>query len=281
MLGEAVKKSGLRFQVRQSLIPQEMPQVRAVVALPPEDNLSKQVAAYPHASFLAIGFSGLEPATNLTVVNTETPRPDQLGFLAGYIAAAITTDWRAGVLTAAGSEDGKAIRQGFANGVFFFCGLCRPVYPPFPTSGYPITIEIPAGNNPADLDAAITMLKSWQVGTVFVDPALSDEKFLTDLANAGINLILAGPPPAGARAHWVASLGSADPLQAIQSLLPSLLKGENNPTSTTEASPNSTFGITDSNPDLLSPGRKERVEEMLKDLRAGYIDTGASQTQTP
>ena len=258
-----------------------MQQARLVIALPPEDNLSEQVAAYPETSFLAIGYSGLEPAANLTILDSQAPPPDQVGFLAGYTAAAITTDWRVAVLTAAGTQDGKAIRQGFTNGVFYFCGLCRPVYPPFPTSGYPITIEIPAGNNPADLDAAINMLKSWQVGTAFVDPGLADDKFLSDLGDAGINLILTGPPPPGARAHWVASLGSTDPLKVVQDLLPSLLKGENSPSTTAGTNPDSALGFTDSNPDLLSPGRKDRVEEMLKDLRAGFIDTGVSQGQNP
>ena len=173
-----------------------------------------------------MNFADLTPAANLNVIQLGSQRPDQMGFLAGTIAAEITPDWRVGILTAVGSGEGEAMRQGFVNGVFYFCGLCRPLYPPFPNTGYPITLQIPAGGNAADQQAAINQLRSWQVGTVFVDPAIAEDALLDQLAQAGINFILAGPPPQQNRANWVASLGFGDSLQAVAEGWSALLAGE-------------------------------------------------------
>jgi hypothetical protein len=267
-LDEQAVKVGLRFQVRPELSAAEMADVSIVVALPPASNLSELASASPNTRFLAVNFPDLAPAANLNVINLGSQRPDQVGFLAGFTAAEITPEWRAGILTAAGSGEGEAMRQGFVNGVFYFCGLCRPVYPPFPNTGYPITLQIPAGGNAADQQAAINQLRSWQVGTVFVDPAIADDSLLDQLAQAGINFILAGQPPQQNRASWVASLGFGDSLQAVAEGWSALLKGESGVSSALPLS------FSETNPDLLSPGKQRLAEEMLKDLQAGFIDTG-------
>jgi hypothetical protein len=267
-LDEQAAQEGLRFQVRPELSAGEMADVSIVVALPPAGNLGELASASPHTRFLAVNIPDLAPTANLNVIKLGSQRPDQVGFLAGYTAAEITPDWRAGILTAAGSGEGEAMRQGFVNGVFYFCGLCRPVYPPFPNTGYPITLQIPAGGNTADQQAAINQLRSWQVGTVFVDPAIADDALLDQLTQAGINFILAGQPPQQNRASWVASLGFGDSLQAVAEAWSALLEGE------IGASSGLPLGFTETNPDLLSPGKQRLAEEMLKDLQAGFIDTG-------
>jgi len=267
-LDDQAIKAGMRFQVRPELSPQEMEDVSIVVALPPVSGLGELVSASPQTNFLAVNFPELAPAANLSVINLGSQRPDQVGFLAGYTAAEITTDWRTGILTAAGSPAGEAMRQGFVNGVFYFCGLCRPVYPPFPNTGYPITLQIPAEGGAADQQAAINQLRTWQVGTVFVDPAIADATLLDQLAQADIHYILATPPPQQNRDSWVASLGFGDSLQAVAERWTALLEGE------TGASSSLPLGFTETNPDLLSPGRQRLAEEMLKDLDAGFIDTG-------
>jgi hypothetical protein len=268
LLTDLAAQSGLHFQVRPSLSPDEMQDVKIVVALPPAEGLAELAAAHPEVQFVAYGIPGIQPGANLSAIGVQAQRPDQLGFTAGYTAAAITPDYRAGVLTAAGSPEGQAMRQGFINGEFFFCGLCRPVYPPFPTTGYPITLELPTAATPADWQAATNMLLSWHVGTVFVDPAVADPGLLEQLAQGGINLILAGPAPDSITQNWVASLGASDPVAQLKASWPALLQGVNDPGTQGQ------LGFQATNPNLLSPGRQLLVENMLVDLLAGYIDTG-------
>ena len=270
VLNDLAAQEGYRFQVRPSLSQDDLLSAEIVVALPPATGLTELAASHPEIRFLAVGYSDLEPSTNLTVIQPQAERPDQVGFLAGYTAAAITLDWRVAVLTAAGSPAGDAIRQGFTNGVFYYCGLCRPVYPPFPITGYPITFEITASSGPADWQAIINNLLSWDVGTVFVDPAIADEKLLVELANSGIHMILMGQPPQGMRDQWVASIGAGDPALTALTALPGFVRGEE------PANQALQLGFTETNPNLLSPGKQSMVEEMLADLLAGYIDTGAA-----
>jgi hypothetical protein len=267
-LAEQAEKADLRFQVRPELSAAEMSGVSIVVALSPASNLGEMASAFPETQFLAVNLPELEPTANLSVINLGFQRPDQLGFLAGYIAAEITPDWRAGILTASDSPEGEAMRQGFVNGVYYFCGLCRPVYPPFPNTGYPITLQLPSGASTADQQAAINQLLSWQVGTVFVDPALSDDALLDQLTQAGIHYILTSPHSQQSQASWVASLGFGDSMQAIAERWTALLNGESGAISSLP------LGITETNPDLLSAGKLRLAEEMLQDLDAGLIDTG-------
>jgi hypothetical protein len=262
------EQAGLGLEVRMSLDTSELGNVRIVVALPPITGLAELAASAPGTQFLAFGTQGLQPAPNLSVIATPAGRPDQLGFLAGYLAAVITDDWRVGVVSEAGTAGGKAASLGFRNGVTYFCGLCLPVYPPFPNRGYPVQVDLPDGAEAQDWQAAIDTLTTWQVETGFVYPAVADEELLADLAGADINLIVAGQPADAWREHWVASLGSQDPLQSLPDLWAKLLAGEGGEEVSLP------LGFSGVNPDLLSPGRQRLVETMLADLLAGFIDTG-------
>ena len=267
LLPPLAEQAGLRFEVRLALSAAELEGVRVVVAIPPEGDLASLVAAAPQTQFLALNVPGAQPAPNLTVVESQSGRPDQLGFLAGYLAAAITDDWRVGVLSEGGTPGGKAASLGYRNGMTFFCGLCLPFYPPYPNTGYPILVDLPAGAGEQDWQAAIESLKSWQVETVFVYP-VSDDQLLAELAEAGINFIIAAPPSESWRDHWVASLGAPDLLQAVPDLWAKILVGQGGEQVSLP------LGFTGVNPDLLSPGRQHLAEEMLADLLAGFIDTG-------
>ena len=262
------EQAGLGFEVRTSLKGAELGNVRIVVALPPAGGLAELAASAPETQFLAFGIQGLQPTPNLSIIASPAGRPDQLGFVAGYLAAVITEDWRVGVVSEADTAPGKAASLGFRNGMTYFCGLCLPVYPPFPNRGYPVQVDLPEGAGADDWQAAIDALTTWQVQTVFVYPSVAGEQLLTDLAGADINLIVAGPPANAWREHWVASLGSQDALQFLPDLWAKLLASKGGEEVLLPLS------FTGTNPDLLSPGRQHLVEAMLADLLAGFIDTG-------
>jgi hypothetical protein len=268
LLTDLAAQDGLRFQVRPSLDPTELDHVQVVVAIPPDPGLAELTLAAPETQFLAIGIAGLEPAPNLSTIGAEGARPDHLGFLAGYTAAEITLDYRVGVVTEGDTPAGDAASLGYTNGVFYFCGLCRPVYPPFPTAGYPLIAQLPAEAGPADWQGVLTYLNAWQVGTVFVYPSVAEDKLLEVLAQSEVNFIIVGSPPENLRGNWVASLGSEDPLSSIQTLWPKLVSGEGG------IHVSLPLGFTAVNPDLLSPGRQRNAETMLADLLTGYISTG-------
>jgi hypothetical protein len=270
-LSGLAEASGLRLESRAALSLEDLDsQVKLVVALPPSANLGDIAAQAPQTDFLAIGIPGLQPTANLQTISLESSRPDQRAFLAGYLAAVITPDWRVGVLSQAGSVEGKSAQLGFTNGVTYFCGLCRPAYPPFPSSGYPMALELGSGAGDADWQAAISELKAGGVQTVYVDPALASEALLQALAQAEFHIISSGPIPAGLQDHWVASITSSDPLQAVEAAWTAWAGGSS------QGDSGQGLNITDVNETLLSPGRLHLVEALGEDLFSGYIDTGVN-----
>jgi len=205
-----------------------------------------------------------------TAAQTDQPhQPAQwkteTGFLAGFIAAVVTPEWRVGVISTSNNPAGIAARNGFLNGVIYFCGLCRQTYPPY--EDYPLYVELPAGSSPAEWQATADTLRDRLVKTVYVAPGAGDQALLTYIAEADINIIGSSQPPEAIRDHWVASI-QPDYLQALQQVWPELVNG------TGAAELPTTIEIDAVNASLFSPGRQMLVDEFLNDLQNGYIDTG-------
>jgi hypothetical protein len=267
-LSELTRADGLRFETLTKLTGVEFdPGVRVVVAMPPDPGILNLAAANPQVQFLAVGVPGIQAASNLSAIGSEGDRPDQQGFLAGYLAAVISKDWRTGVISRGDTVEGKSARLGFTNGVTFFCGLCRPAYPPFVQ--YPQYVELTGGASQAEQQAAADILIQNGVKTVYVYPGAGDETLLEYLAQAGVNLIGSGTPPATQRSNWVASI-MMDETSALRLVWPRLMAGEKG------IQISSPLVLGEINQDLLSTGRKNLVEKMLVDLLAGFIDSGVN-----
>jgi hypothetical protein len=265
-LSELASQDGLLLEKREQVGAFDLSDnVRVAVILAPDPGVQNLAQAHPDIQFLALGISGLEPAPNLSVIGSEDQRPDQQAFLAGYLAAVITQDWRVGVLAPAGTPAGNAARLGFVNGAIFYCGLCRPAYPPF--LQYPVTIEMPAGAGQSEQQAIVDALTASGVQTVYVSPGAGDLNLLDLLSQAGINIIGGAPPPPGLEDNWVATVG-VDLIGAVEQVWPKLVAGEGG------VRLDVPLVLSDRNESLFSPGRQGLVEKLIADLAAGYIDTG-------
>jgi hypothetical protein len=263
-LAGLASQAGLRFLVKPALSAQDLtPDVKVVAALPPLDDLESLAASAASTQFVALGFTNLNPAANLSLIEPDV-RPDQQGFMAGVIAAIVTEDWRVGVITLSDTLAGKAAALGFQNGVVYFCGLCRPYDPPFVP--YPVVVQLPSQASQAEWQAAVQTMVGQAVKTVYVFPGAGDETMLGALDQAGVHII-GGVSPAGSlRSNWVASL-RADFLPALQNAWPQILSGKGG------LQLQSDFILADINPDLFSTGRQELAKKIMADLLAGAIDT--------
>jgi hypothetical protein len=182
------------------------------------------------------------------------------------IAAIITPDWRVGVISTSDTAGGVAARQGFVNGAIYFCGLCSPAYPPY--VDYPVYVELPTGATPTEWQNAADFMAEQYVKTVYVYTEAGDEALRNYLAEKGVELIGSESPPAGLEASWVASL-QLNLLPIVSEALPALLSSESGLDLTAP------LEIGAINEALFSPGRQRLAEEILADLLAGYIGTGA------
>lgn len=239
--------------------------VRLVVVLAPFDGLNNLALSYPQIQFLGVGISDANPSNNLSVVRSALSRPDQQGFIAGYLAAVLTNDWRVGVISRADTPEGKAARNAFIKGVVFFCGLCRPVTPPF--YQYPLFYDLAGEAGEGEQQASADFLISQEVKTVYVFPGSGSNFLLEYLAQNGVNIIGGVTPPETTMNNWIASI-QVDLLEAVKVLWTRILNGESG------IDLNAPLYITQRNELLFSPGRQLHVDKVLDDLLDGYIDTG-------
>ncbi len=264
-LSQSIPEAGLRFQLRPTLSSETIASenVHWVIALPPAPGLGEIVASSPEARFLAVGVEGLEPAPNLSVIGAGGERLDQQGFLAGYLAALITPDWRVGVISVADSEAGQLARRSFITGAKFYCGFCSPTYPPF--YEYPLYVQLDASADAAEWQAAADFLLHRGVMTIYVVPGAGDDALLDYLARSGVNLIGGDAPPEIVRDAWVATLGFSA-LEAFSIFWPEFAAGVDGQSVSVPLS------ISDINANLLSQGKLRLLEEMLDEVQAGMIE---------
>ena len=263
---EMASQGGFEYQDRSELTDADwIADVRLVVALPPDPGLQALAAAHPETQFLAVRYPDMQPSSNLSVLGNGLDQPDIQGFLAGYLAAVITPDWRVGVIARSDTTNGKAAQAGFFNGTIFYCGLCRPAYPPF--YQYPVYAGINADAGQVDQQAAADLVLSNSVKTVYVAPGAGDVTLLEYLAESNVNIIGSISPPVQLQDQWVATI-QVDLEEAAREAIPRILNGEGGQVIM------GSVQFSNPNESLFSPGRQSYVERMLEDLTAGFIDTG-------
>jgi hypothetical protein len=271
-LNDIVTGQGLRWQVRQSLSTGDLiPALHLVVALPPDPGITSLASLAPETQFLALGISGLEPAANITLVDLAGNRPDRQGFIAGVLAAMLAPDWRVGVISLADTVEGRSARTGFLNGVEYFCGLCRPLHPPY--YEYPLYFELPLTASAPEWQEAANYMVDHFAQAVYVFPGAGDEAMLSVLANGGVKIIGSGQPPESIASSWVVSL-TTDPLPLIQAHVEGLLNG----TFSGGLSLAVPIEFSHVNPVLFTPGKQRLTGEVLSDLQEDFIDTSVDLT---
>lgn len=214
--------------------------------------------------FLAIGVPGLITQDNISAIDLNMSTPAYQGFLAGYLAAVVTDEWRVGAITT-DDADGLAFRQGFLNGVIFFCGLCQPTYPPF--SGYPLAESLPQNSPPVEWQAAANTLIDRAVKTVFIAPGAGDTSLMELLARSGLFMIATSPPPPEITDQWVATI-SIDLTSTLATILPELIAGHGGLTFAPD------LELTNINEQVLTPGRQRLIEDIIREIQGGLVDPG-------
>lgn len=267
LLSEQITALGYRFQVRPTLSDSDFNRddISLVVAIPPDLGISSLVALHPETRFLTVGILDLEPAQNLTTIGSDGKRLDHQGFLAGYIAAMITPDWRVGVISLSSTADTIAARQAFFTGVKYYCGLCRPSYAPF--YEYPLYFELGADADTTAWRMAADYMIQRMVETVYVVPGAGDDAMLQYLAEKGVNIVAGEAPLADIQDNWVVSLE----FNLIETFVDTWAAFISGPGVEAVTIP---MQFTHINPDLFSQGKQRLAIQVLDDVLAGYIDLG-------
>ncbi|MBM3153317.1 MAG: hypothetical protein FJZ96_14115 [Chloroflexi bacterium] len=270
LIYDLAQASGHRLQMRSSLTESEIqnePGLAVVVAFPPDPGLGAMAAAAPGVQFLGVGIPGLVPGGNLSAIGSASETSIQQAFVAGYMAAMLSIDYRVGLITPE-TDAGKKVIQAFSNGRTFYCGLCNPAFPPF-TYKYPAHPEIPLGAPLEQYPFYTDFMLDYLVEVAYVHPDIATVDLLNYMATYNLKIIGERLPYDDLRPNWVASI-QPDVAPAIERIWPDLVAGVGGQSLATP------LYLTDINPNLLPEGKQGEVERMMDDLAAGLIDTGVA-----
>jgi len=258
---QAAAQAGLTFEVRQALDPAAVPaELKLVVALPPAANLQQSIAAAPNTQFIALVVPGLTAAPNLTEITGSGQRAAKEGFMAGYIAAVMTEDYRVGVLY---SNNDPAYGNGFVTGTRYFCGLCQQLYPPF--YDYPLSYQIPIGADAGTWQGAADVLIASSVKTMYIAPDISDNALYEYLAQNGVMILGGVTPPTSVAGNWLASVQLDVPTTLAQTIPLVLQNGA-------QGQVGAQLSVLNTNAGVMGNGYLTNFNEIANMLETGIID---------
>jgi hypothetical protein len=263
-LYDLTQASGYRFQVRNTLTPEDLADstLKVVVAVPPDPGVVSMAASAPNVQFLAVDIPGLTAGGNISVLapNNAVEIP---AFLAGYVASMLVEEYHIGMIIPKDDTNAQRAFQAFANGKTYYCGLCNTFYVNAIT--YPTVVEIPADESPSRYGGyANVLINDRKVDALYIYPSLSDEEFLNYVGTTGVLIIGASRPGATRPGGWVMTI-QPDSVKAIQLAWPGLVAGQGG------QSVQSPIGLVDVDPSILTPGRERLARETLDALLAGRI----------
>jgi len=254
LINEFATANSIAFETWTSLA--DLAGVKVMVVYGALDNLADVAASAPQTQFLAVA-QNAAPAAN---VSTLSANPVHLAFLAGYLAAMTSTEWRAAALM--GDPNNLGLPDAFINGGKYLCGRCTPKYGPM--LEYPVVYYPDNGNDaPAWTAMAQALWNDTNANSVFVDTAADFPEVLELFSD---ELVFTNNPASPNLARYAAALGP-DTAGGIKAALPELLAGNGGQVFT---SPVALTVIN--NPDAVSPAKQARFNEAALKLADGQID---------
>ena len=220
---DLAQAQGFRFVVLNKITNLDLePALKIVIDLAQDADLMTLAAAAPQAQFLAIKISGIQPGGNVSVLGGEATSIDKVAFMAGYIGALITQDYRTGALVRKGSSDADTIINAMRAGQQYFCGLCNPLAPPF--EEYPLVQDVPEDAKNSEYGAYADILIRKKVGMLFIQPGLDAPELLQYLQTVDV-LMVGTQSPGKAVTGWVVTL-QPNYLEALKAAFPDLVAGQ-------------------------------------------------------
>ncbi|MEJ2563320.1 MAG: hypothetical protein P8Z42_11615 [Anaerolineales bacterium] len=221
-------------------------------------------SGHPEIQFVTIGVPGVAASGNISVLDRNDLRSDRQAFVAGYIAAMIAEDWRTGIVSLGSGAKSEAIETGFINGARYFCGLCRPAFPPF--YEYPQSFHMDTSGQGWESLAAF--IQENRLAVIYLAPVDVFQSIGPEEIQLPAAVIGDGPrPDVVPESQWAATIRYSA-IESLRSVWADLLDGKGGWVIRWE------LQIVDVNRDLLTEGKERAARDLLDDLEGGFIGTG-------
>ncbi len=262
VLADLAAESSLEMRSQEGLTGESLPaNVQVVVAVALDLDPAALAGANPGVRFVFVDQDNAAPGENLSVIGEPTLDQQRQSFMAGYLAALVSSDYKVAGLIPADHSLSPVMREAFIVGVEFFCGVCNPLYPPF--QNFPQLEQLPGEAAVDGFQPVVDTLVINGVEILYLQGSLASQELLTYLAEQNIQIV-SDETPGSLRSNWVGSVLS-DPVPALVDLWPGLLQG------TGGVQVPSSIRLTDTESGLLSEGRRRMFEEMAEKLDAGLV----------
>jgi hypothetical protein len=264
LLSPLSQDAGLVF-VTQELLTNEpwKEPVSIVVGMNGVPNLMELVNAHPDVQFLGLFDPGALQAPNLSTISITAEDLQKQAFLAGYMAAVVTPDYRVGVLTTGEDELGRIAADSFFIGAQYFCGLCNSRFGPI--EYYPKLAIVSDPTSALSWEAAVDLLLSKAVTTIYIQAEVINPDLVDYLFQNKVKVISPiSMQEFTGNENWLGTL-SFDPLPGIQLLFPDLVTGKGG------LSAASRIILIDTDSGLISVGRMDLIQKTMDELMNGYI----------
>ena len=232
------------------------PDVRIVVLLSVPADLDALLNAAPKVQFVALDPAALDPRPNLSVIQLQ---PEQVAYLAGFIATIISPDWRSAALL---PDTPAGLAEAFQNGGRYYCGRCTSLHGP--VTAFPLVSALPASSSLSAWQDGLTQMQTKLLETLYLDPTITSPDLLTLVTSQSLVLVGGLPPADDLRPRWAATV-SADLLGPLQTLWPDLVAGAGGKTIP------AALQISDVNENLLTPGKQRLAQDVISGLLDGTI----------
>jgi hypothetical protein len=254
MLSDFAAANSLGFETSATLA-DNLEGVKVMIVYGALENLTQVAAAAPQTQFVSISQS-VTPTGNISVVSAN---PVHLAFMAGFLAALTSDDWRAGALI---SDDANlGLVNAFENGGEYLCGRCTPSYAP--VLFYPQVYALAGSSDAAAWSAqASALLTDTAANSVYLSSGGDIPEVLDQFSEA---LIYGSDPASPNLARYTAILG-ADATSALQQALPDLLAGNGGKTI------NAKVGLVlIKNPEIITQAKVTLFNQVAQDLANDQI----------
>ncbi len=262
---ELAEESGLVVESLNQISEEDIQgDVSLIFAFEEDPGIVNYASRFREVQFIGVAIPNITTSVNISLIGENEPRSDQQAFAAGYIAAMVAEDWRAGVVSIGESDSVRAIEEGFLNGARYFCGLCRPAFPPF--YEYPRSTHL--DSNGQGWGSVVGIIRENKLGVIYLAPIGVFESSVSEWTQIDSAIIGDGPrPEIVPESQWIAAV-QFTALEDLQTIWNDLLAGTGGFQIQWE------LQIVDVNRDLLSIGREQEALSLIEDLAAGFVDTG-------
>jgi len=262
LLESLTADSGMELVVSEDVTPEMItPEAQVVIGTGANLDLNGLAANFPDVKFLAIGDPAANVADNLSLIGDPETDLRQKAFMAGYLSALISSDFKIAALMPADAPAQDVLGESFVGGGRYYCGICQPLYPPY--NAFPQWHGLSSEDVEEGFRPTLNNLFNIGVDVAFIHGDLAKPELLAYMEELGIKVI-GDRSPDVIRNNWVGTV-TMDPVPVLQDLWPGLIAG--NPGVRTSAS----IRLADTELGLISDARMRFFDQTAEELQSGMI----------